>query len=578
MSAVEEYLADVRRRQQEVWPPGVPREAVYPIGQKPITEHVAHWARTVPDRIAYDFYGRRIGYAELDELTARFAGWLESVGVRPGDRVGVFLPNCPQLVVAMLGTLHAGAVYVPINPMFREHELRHELIDAGVAVLLALDSLFPLVREVLPDTDVREVLVTSLADMLPSEPSIPVPDSLRSKSDVDSGWAEALTATPAPVRPADLDALAALNYTGGTTGMPKGCEHTQRHMLYTAATAAAASGIDPAGEPEVFLIYVPIFWIAGEDFGILVPLLCGSTVVLLARWDATAVLASVDSQRVTTMLGTVDNYVELMEHPDSTRYDLTSLQRPRAMSFVRKLTPQLRQRWREVAGPGSVLREASYGMTETHTADSITAGFQDGDHDLLTEPVFCGLPVPGTEFMVVDEVTADPLPLGSAGEIVVRSPSLLTGYYRKPDATAEALRDGWLHTGDVGMLDDDGCLHYLGRNKELIKVSGMSVFPSEVESLFARHPGVLAVAVVPRTDAERGQVPVAFVQPAPDEEIDEDALREWARRNMAPYKVPVVILVDALPMTATGKIRKGRLLEELEGADGDRQAAGREPR
>ncbi|WP_332307704.1 AMP-binding enzyme [Saccharopolyspora erythraea] len=147
---------------------------------------------------------------------------------------------------------------------------------------------------------------------------------------------------------------------------------------------------------------------------------------------------------------------------------------------------------------------------------------------------------------------------------MVRSPSLLTGYYQQPEATAHALRDGWLHTGDLGIVDEDGCLHYLGRNKEMIKVSGMSVFPSEVESLLARHPGVLGAAVVPKTDPERGQVPVAFVQPAPGAELDEAALREWARLNMAPYKVPVVRLVDALPMTATGKIQKGRLLEEAE--------------
>ncbi|QUH03338.1 AMP-binding protein [Saccharopolyspora erythraea] len=565
MGAVEDYLADLRVRQQEVWPPGIPREVEYPLGERPVTEYVSHWARTVPDRVAYDFYGRRITYAELDELAARFTGWLGSVGVVPGERVGVFLPNCPQLVVAMLGVLRAGAVYVPINPMFREHELRHELTDAGVSVLLSLDALFPLVEQVRPDTALREVLVTAPADMLPPEPVRTEPASLRAESDVASGWARALAHPPAPGREADLDALAALNYTGGTTGMPKGCEHTQRHMIYTAATAAAASGIDvTGGEPEVFLIYVPIFWIAGEDFGILVPLFCGSTVVLLTRWDAGAVLEAVSARRVTTILGTVDNYVELMDHPDSGCRDLSSLRRPRAMSFVRKLTPRLRQRWRELAGPESVLREASYGMTETHTADSITEGFQAGDHDLLTAPVFCGLPVPGTEFMVVDEVTGEPLPLGATGEIVVRSPSLLTGYYEQPEATAHALRGGWLHTGDLGIVDEDGCLHYLGRNKEMIKVSGMSVFPSEVESLLARHPGVLGAAVVPKTDPERGQVPVAFVQPAPGAELDETALREWARLNMAPYKVPVVRLVDALPMTATGKIQKGRLLEEAE--------------
>ncbi len=566
MGVVDDYLAQLRERQQAAWPSGIPREVVYPLGERPITEYVDHWAHTVPDRVAYHFYGREVSYAELADLSARFAGWLASAGVRAGDRVGVFLPNCPQFVVAMLGVLRAGAVHVPINPMFKEHELRHELTDAGVEVLLVLDTLHPLVELVRPDTAVRDVLITSLADMMPDEPTLPLPESARQqRSETPSGWASALACPPAPLSAGDLDALAALNYTGGTTGLPKGCEHTQRHMLYTAATAASASGFDvTGGEPDVFGIYVPVFWIAGEDFGILVPLLCGATVVLLTRWDAGTVLAAVSKYRITTMLGTVDNFAELMEHPDLGRYDLSSLRKPRTMSFVRKLTPQLRSQWREIAGPDSVLHEASYGMTETHTADSIVAGFQDSDHDLLTTPVFCGLPVPGTEFMVVDEIAGEPLPLGETGEIVVRSPSLLARYYDRPEATARALRDGWLHTGDLGMIDSDGCLHYLGRNKEMIKVSGMSVFPSEVENLLARHPAVLGVAVVPKSDPERGQVPVAFVQPAEATEVDASELRAWARENMASYKVPLVRFVSELPMTATGKIRKERLREEAE--------------
>ncbi|MGP4002420.1 AMP-binding protein [Streptomyces sp. 8N706] len=602
-SRVEDYLTDVRARQSRVWPAEVPKQVVYPQGERPITDHLVHWSQHCPDRVAINFYGRRISYAELEDLTARFCGWLQRAGVRPGDRVGVLLPNCPQFIIAMFGILRAGAVHVPVNPMFREHELRHELADAGVEVLVAADSLQPLVEAVRADTSLREVLLTRPGDMMPTRPSLPVPPGLLSTGPSSTGpsstgpsstgpsstdpssteeavdsvdaveaadtvreavgaWDHALGGARGRDHPADLDALAALNYTGGTTGLPKGCEHTQRHMLYTAATAAAAYGLDLTGEkPDVLLIYVPVFWIAGEDFGILLPVLTGGTMVLLTRWDPEAVLEAVGRCRVTLMLGTVDNYVELMEHPRFPDADLSSLVQPRAMSFVRKLTPRIRARWRALAGAHSVLREASYGMTETHTADSFTTGFQEADHDLLTEPVFCGLPVPGTDFMVVDETTGEPLPLGERGEIVVRSPSLLTGYWQQPEATARALRDGWLHTGDVGLIDEDGCLHYLGRNKEMIKVSGMSVFPSELEALLARHPDVLTAAVVPMDDSSKGQVPLAFVQPRPGVTLSPDALRAWARDNMAPYKVPVVVCVDALPMTTTGKVKKGELLE-----------------
>ncbi|MFF4256863.1 AMP-binding protein [Streptomyces sp. NPDC001663] len=227
------------------------------------------------------------------------------------------------------------------------------------------------------------------------------------------------------------------------------------------------------------------------------------------------------------------------------------------MSFIRKLTPEVRARWRQATG--GTLREASYGMTETHTSDTNTLGFQDGDHDLLGDPVFCGLPVPGTEFMVVDFTTGEPLPLGEPGEIVVRGPSVLTRYWRAPEATAQALRDGRLHTGDIGSLDEDGCLRYLGRNKDMIKVKGMSVFPTEVETLLGRHPEVLAAAVVAVEDEDSGQLPYAFVRTAPGSGLTADGLRAWAKGTMATYKVPLVEIVPELPLTPTGKIRKTEL-------------------
>jgi acyl-CoA synthetase (AMP-forming)/AMP-acid ligase II len=557
---VETHLEDLRGRQQRVWPTDVPREVRYPLGEVPITDHLRHWASTDPERVAIVYYGSAISYAELDEVSDRFAGWLGSVGVRAGDRVGVLLPNCPQFVIAMMGTLKVGAVHVPVNPMFQQHELGHELADAGVEVLVAATELLPLVAQVRPRTPLREVLATSPADLLPDTPTLPVPKTVRTGPS-GGDWHRVAGSPRAPRRVGDLDALAALNYTGGTTGTPKGCEHTQRHMLYTAVTAAAASPRPSGANAQVHLVYVPIFWISGENSGILVPIVAGATVVLLTRWDAATALAAIQRYRVTDMRGTVDNYEALLARPELARHDLTSLTNPRAMSFMRTLTPALRARWRQAVGEHSVLREGSYGMTETHTADTITYGFAEGDRDLTSAPVFCGLPVPGTEFMVMDTDTGDPLPLGERGEIVIRSPALLTGYWGRSDATEEALRDGWLHTGDIGMVDTDGCLHYLGRSKEMIKVNGMSVFPSEVEALLACHPGVQGAAVVAIPDTRRGQLPLAFVEPAPGAELDAESLTAWARQNMASYKVPRFEIVDQLPTTATGKVKKGELLE-----------------
>ncbi|GAA4405139.1 AMP-binding protein [Tsukamurella soli] len=551
---LDDAARHVRALQEKCRPAAVPGTVDHPVAGG-VVDHLRHWAAERPRTVAIAFYGRDVTFAELDELSDRFAGWLLGVGVRHGDRIGVHLGNCPQFHVAMLGVLKAGCVHVPINPLFREHELRHELTDAGVSVLLTQDTFADLVATVVPDTGVRRVAYTALSDMLDTEPVVPVPFPI---SGAETDWAGIVASEPAAAVPTDVDALAALNYTGGTTGMPKGCEHTQRHMVYTAATALAGAGRKVAQGDSVTLNFLPVFWIAGEDFGILLPLVGGGPVVLMTRWDPEAALALIERYGVTDMVGTVDNYVELMDLPGFDGARAATVRNALAVSFVLKLTPEIRARWR--ATTGGVLREASYGMTETHTADTTTLGFQDGDADLATDPVFCGHPVPGTDILIVDDSGA-PVPVGTSGEIIVRSPSLLTRYHNRPDATAEALRDGWLHTGDVGRLDEWGALHYLARTKEMIKTNGMSVFPSEVEALLRMHPDIVAVAVVPRPDPTRGQRPYAFVALSPGSAADAAAVTEWARANMAGYKVPDIEVVDELPMTATGKIRKGELLD-----------------
>ncbi|MGY0488161.1 AMP-binding protein [Streptomyces sp. WG-D5] len=536
-TSIEAYLHDLRARQAKARAGRQPSETRHAAGELTLPGHVARWAGLRPDRPALVTADQTLSYRQLDEESARLAGWMTDQGVRLGDRVGVFLPNGARFVVALLAVLRIGAVHVPVNPMFRAAELRHELNDAGPELIVTQDALLPAVDEVRADTPVRTVL-----------------------SDAD--WPDALAHPRHEPVADDLDALAALNYTGGTTGLPKGCEHTQRHMVYT-ATAIDNGRMPTEAERErgiVSVCYLPVFWIAGENLGILAPLVSGGTSVLLARWNAAEVLDAIETHGATTMAGTVENYLELLDHPDFARHDLSSLSTPLTVSFIRKLTPALRARWKAAVGEHSVLREASYGMTETHTSDTNTLGFQSGDHDLRCDPVFCGLPVPGTDFMVVDFTTGEPLPLGERGEIVVRGPSVLTRYWRAPEATASALRDGWLHTGDIGALDEEGCLHYLGRDKDMIKVKGMSVFPTEVETLLAQHPDVLAAAVVAVDDPASGQRPYAFARTVPGSPLTGAGLKEWAAGNMATYKVPdVVEILDELPLTATGKIRKTEL-------------------
>ena len=557
------YLAHLQALYRKAWPQGANTAPHYPHGEQPLTEYLRAWARIHPAKPAVVHYGHVLSYADLDAASDRFAALLAAQGVAPGDRVAVFLPNLPQYHIVFFGILKAGAVHVPVSPMSRAFELAHELHDTQAVLLVALDELMPVVREVRDDparpTALRQVFVTGFADLLPAVPTVPVHDSLRGARIACPDAIELMPAIaaqtgPAPTHRPGLDDIAALNYTGGTTGLPKGCIHTQRDMLYTAASNFGIA-LERADD-TVFLSFFPQFWIAGENLGIIFPVFCGATLVLLTRWDPVAVMTAVQRYQVTCMAMPVDGAVELMDHPRFGDFDLGSLRQVRVVSFVKKLNLDYRRRWQQLTG--GILAEAAWGMTETHTSDTFTTGFQGDDYDLHAQPVFVGLPVPGTELKICDFETGALKPLGEDGEIRVRTPSLLKGYWMRPEATADAIVDGWLRTGDIGLIDADGFLHFLGRRKEMLKVKGMSVFPPEIEAVLGQHPAVLGSGVVGRTDAQRGEVPVAFVQlqPEADPATAVQSLTDWCASRMASYKLPEIRLVASLPMTATGKVKK----------------------
>ncbi|OWJ89529.1 acyl-CoA synthetase [Pseudomonas sp. A46] len=555
-----DYLSELARLRERSWPAGLPRSPEYPLGERPLTEYLREWARRQPRKTALHFYGHDTSWAELDRLSDRCAVLLEELGVGPGDRVAVFMPNCPQLHIAFWGILKLGAVYAPVSPLSRGLELAYQLNDSEAEVLLCFDQLLPVVRLVREETPLRHVIATSLSELCPDTPELPVPDLLRAPklvADDALDFYSALAATKGtpPAHPPCLHAFAALNYTGGTTGLPKGCIHSHGDMLYTCASfVPVALGLTP---DSVSLNFLPEFWIAGENAGLLFPVFAGCSLVLLARWDALAFLGAVQRYRVSHCGLLVDSAAEVLEHPRLDEFDLGSLQRVGAISFVKKLTPEYRRRWHERTGCN--LYEFAFGMTETHTCDTFTFGLQDDDFDLRQAPTFVGLPVPGTEFKVCDFETGELLPLGTEGELCLRSPSLFKGYWRRPEASTEVLREGWLRTGDLGVIDAQGFIRYLGRRKEMLKVNGMSVFPSELEALLGQHPAILASAVIGRPDPERGQQPVAFIVLHPGSGESAEGLAAWCRESMAGYKVPEIRLVEALPMTATGKVKKNEL-------------------
>ncbi len=563
------YLNHLRQLWHENWPTSVPREPHYPFGKILLTDYLRKRARITPDKPVIVYYGQELTFKQLDDSSNRFASFLAEAGLQKGDRVAVFLPNCPQFLIVFYGILKLGCVHVPVNPMFKEHELLYELNDSEARLIVALDQLYPLVKAIKENTHLQEIVTTSFWDFIPQHPTIPVHRSIEATSKQDCPGSVDLMSMLQRQKPdyskvkVGLNETVALNYTGGTTGLPKGCEHSQNDMIYTAATASTCGRIRI--EAGVGLTYLPVFWIAGEDNAVILPVFTGNTTILLARWDVDAMLEAIHRYKVTSAGGVLDNIVELMEHPEVHKYDLSSIRNMTVSSFVKKLNIEYRRQWDDVAKGNSVLREASFGMTETHTIDTFTTGMQEDDMDLKSQPVFCGLPMPGTEFQIADFSTKELMPLGKEGEIVIHTPSLMKSYWNRPQETQEAVKEGWLYTGDIGVLDERGYLHFLGRKKEMLKVKGMSVFPSELEVLLGKHPAVAGCGVVGRPDPEKGQVPVAFVKLRPEAEgmHSENELADWCKNNMATYKIPEIKIVTELPLTTTGKVKKEELIKRL---------------
>lgn len=560
------YLQELRRRQEECWPADRPREAQYPFGERPITEYLREWAARDPQRVAIEFYGHTITYAELNDLSDRLASLLEERGIRSGERVAVMLPNCPQFNVAFHGTLKRGAVLVPLSPLARGGELQHLLDEADPAALIVLDALWPVAEPLLAGRNVREVFRVGLAGVLAQSPTLPLPELLQAAQAQTVPEDDLLPllrqVAPKPQPVPELDSPAVINFSGGTTGLPKGCLHHHRDLIYTSASYCTVALPDalPLNERPVMLSFLPQFWIAGEDMGVLFPAFLGATLVLLLRWDVQAFLQAVPRYGVTVTTLLVDQVDEILNHPQAAPTDFSSLRQVNAVSFMRKLNPDYRRRWADLTG--SVIAEASYGMTETNTCDTFTGGFQENDFDLNSQPTFVGLPVPGTEFKICDFGSGALQPFGTEGEICVRSPAVFKGYWHERHDPSD-LPGGWLHTGDSGVIDEQGLLHYLGRRREMLKVNGMSVFPAELEMLLGRHPGVAGVGVLGRAHPTRGDEVVAFVVPRPDSGLTPETLSAWCRDEMASYKVPTVHFLDELPLTATGKVDKKQLLPRL---------------
>lgn len=512
---------------------------------------LAESARRFPDKPAVRFYGNTLSYAELVRQAEALAGWLQRrAGVEPGERVLLFSQNCPQFIVATYAVLRADAVVVPVNAMWTADEVAHVVDDSGAQVAIVAHELAPRVLPALERGAVRCALAIDYADALAGGSEIAVPDGVAEPHAPIpdrrfTAWRDAL-ARPEPARPhrAGTEDLAVLPYTSGTTGRPKGCMHT--HGTVQAANRAAVAWRGSTSD-AVFLGVAPLFHALGMQNGMHLPLMLGGTIVMLPRWDRDAALALIERHRVTCWAAPPAMLIDFFANPAVTPEKVRSLSLVHGGSAAmpHAVAEAMKTRF-------GIAYNEGYGMTET-------ASFLHANPLQRSKLGSLGIPGPGVDSRIVDPVTLQELPRGEVGEIVTHAPQVMKGYWKQPQATAEAFVeiDGrrFLRTGDLACIDEDGYFFMKDRLKRMITVSGYKVWPAEVENTLYGHPAVHEACVIATRDARQGEAVKALVVLKPGAALGDAELIGWCRDHMAVYKAPrFVQFVDELPKSNTGKI------------------------
>ena len=535
------------------WPPGKPKTLEVP--RETVIHNLEAVVARAPQSVAIDYYGSRLTYAELKREVEALAGFLQQrCGVAKGDRVLLYLQNSPQFVIGYYAVLRADAVVVPVNPMNRTEELRHYVSDSDAAVAIAGQDV---AAQLAPIETLRTVIVAAYSDYLRTPSDLPVPDFVKAPAK-DRTWREAIEAGLAPgAHTAGPDDLCVMPYTSGTTGKPKGCMHTHASVQATTVPYLQWRG---AADGSVVLAALPMFHVTGMQTGMNAPIHLGATMVILSRWDRDCAGMQIGRARVTNWSAITTMMVDFLSSPRLKDYDLSSLQ---VLGGGGAAMPDaLARKLEEVIGLPFV---EGYGLSETMAPTHINPPHRPKRQ--------CGgIPFYNTDARVIDLESSHELPPNQVGEIIVRGPQLFRGYWKQPEASAQAFieHDGerFFRTGDLGYYDEEGYFFITDRLKRMINCAGYKVWPAEVEAMLYAHPAIQEACVIGARDAYRGETVKALV--VLRKELGDTSSQDiigWARERMAAFKVPrVVEFVDSLPKTATGKIL-WRELQEKENRD-----------
>ncbi|MDA4135870.1 MAG: long-chain fatty acid--CoA ligase [Thaumarchaeota archaeon] len=545
------------------WAGSVPREIG--VEARPLQSLLEDSAKRFPLSTCLSYQGRSFTYSEVEEISSRFASALVSLGLQRGDRVAIFMPNIPQFVFSYFGTLKAGGVVVPCSPLYKEKELEYQLRDSGASFVVAASDvvkgrdLYASLEKCRTRLSVKATIAASVTEYLPSlkrpfaglagVKKVARSGTVQFKQIVDRS--EPLKAGVA-VDPAKD--VAVLQYTGGTTGVSKGAMLSHANLYLN---AAAATQCLPLLSGDVALAALPLFHIYGMTTGMNAPFFVGARVILLPRFDVEEVMKTIEHEKVTSFCGVPTMYIAVINHPEVSRFNLRTVKS--CISGGAPLPVAVRKRFIEITGSHLV---EGYGLTE---ASPVTHCNPVGEGAVVKDGSI-GLPIAETDAAIVDmEDPSKLLGIGEVGELAVMGPQVMLGYWNRKDESDLVLKAGWLLTGDIAKMDDQGYFFIVDRKKDMIDVGGFKVWPREVEEVLFTHPGVREAAVVGVADEYRGESVKAFVILKPESigKVTAQELMDFCRTNLSSFKAPrSVEFVDDLPKTLVGKVLRRKLRDK----------------
>ncbi|KIO61015.1 long-chain-fatty-acid--CoA ligase [Caldifermentibacillus hisashii] len=544
------------------YPPQIPHTLTFE--ETSLQQLLKNTAEKYPNKIAIHFNGKELSYKELYESALKFAGYLQKIGIQKGDRVAIMLPNTPQSVISFYGVMMAGGIVVQTNPMYTERELAFQMKDSGAKAIVALDILFPRIKKIQGETELEHIIITVIKDYLPFPKNLVYPFiqkkqygfSVKVEHKGNDHLFTEIMKHPAlqePIMNINFEEdLAILQYTGGTTGFPKGVMLTHKNLIANTKMCQAWLYKCREGE-EIVLGALPFFHVYGMTTVMILSILQASKMVLIPKPDPEVLLKTIQSQRPTMFPGAPTMYIGMLNHPELSKYDLSSIDS--CISGSAPLPVEVQEQFERLTG-GKLVE--GYGLTES---SPVTHANLLWDGERVKGSI--GLPWPDTLAEIRSVETGEPLPVGEIGELVVKGPQVMKGYWNRPEETQEVLKDGWLHTGDMGYMDEEGYFYIVDRKKDMIIASGYNIYPREIEEVLYEHPAVKEVVVAGVPDPYRGETVKAYIVLKEGTTVTEDELNKFARKNLAAYKVPRKYeFRDELPKTTVGKILRRQLVEE----------------